>query len=117
MVYSNVTEYYGWKTKEEADNRDPNGMHFPGLSEEAANFLVHDRGIVGAGIDAISIDVGNATSFYPAHNILLKNNVWVLENVGVKLSTLPPYGFFIIAMPYKIKNGTGAPTRTIAVLG
>ena len=92
-------------------------MHFPGLSKEAAKFLVYDRGVVGTGIDAMSIDPGYSATDFPAHRVLLPNNVWIIENVGSKLSTLPPKGFYVLALPYKIKSGTGAPTRTVAVLG
>ena len=100
-------------------------MHFPGLSHEAAKFLVHERGILGVGIDTMSIEVGSAfrdlgtktkDTLSPTHRELLSNNVWIIENVGNKLSSLPPKGFNVLAMLYKLKNATGAPARTVAIL-
>jgi hypothetical protein len=40
-----------------------------------------------------------------------------LENVGSRIKELPPKGFFLMAMPYKLGGGSGAPTRLVALLG
>lgn len=90
-----------------------------GLSEEGAIFLRDDRRINGVGLDALSIDPGNATAAlwdFPAHVALLPANIWVIENVGANIRRLPPTGFFIMAMPYKMKGGSGAPTRLVGLL-
>ena len=41
-------------------------------------------------------------------------NIYGLENVA-NLAELPPKGATVIALPMKIKGGTGAPTRIVAV--
>ncbi len=115
--YSNATKYYGWRTEEHARNKDVNELHNPGMSEEAAKWLTRERGIVGTGIDAMNMDPGDLDDDFRAHRVLLPQKVWILENVNEKLAQLPPRGFYVLAMPYKLKGGSGAPTRLVAVLG
>lgn len=93
---------------------DPRSLHFPGFSREAAEFLVTQRAIRGAGIDTASIDPGRSLDF-PVHRVLNEANVYALENVAA-LERLPPRGATVWALPIKIKGGTGGPVRIIAVL-
>jgi kynurenine formamidase len=46
---------------------------------------------------------------------LANNNVPILENVA-NLENLPLKGFTVVALPMKIKGGSGGPTRIIALL-
>ncbi|MEM7008538.1 MAG: cyclase family protein [Thermodesulfobacteriota bacterium] len=99
------------------DKRGPEAvaeLHFPGLDPKAAAWLVENRNIAAIGLDAPSIDYGQS-KLYQAHQILFKENIPAFENVA-NLDKLPPKGAFIIALPMKIKNGSGAPTRIIAKL-
>lgn len=93
---------------------DIDDLHFPGISPEAAHFLVMERKINGVGIDTASMDFGSSRLF-EVHQIILGANLYGLENVA-HLDSLPPTGSTIIALPMKIKGGSGAPTRIIAVL-
>ncbi len=88
-------------------------LRFPGLSPEAAQWLVDNRDISAVGLDTPSIDYGQSTEFM-AHRILLGHQLTVYENLN-KLDQLPPSGSFIIALPMKIKGGSGAPLRIIAM--
>lgn len=88
-------------------------LRFPGLSPEAAQWLVDNRNISAVGLDTPSIDYGQSAEFM-AHRILLGHQLTVYENLN-KLDQLPPYGSFIIALPMKIKGGSGAPLRIIAM--
>ena len=97
-----------------ADQHDAEGLHFPGLSANAAEFLVAKRAVRGAGIDTASIDPGDSLDF-PAHRILNGANVYVLENVA-NLEVLPSRGATVFALPMKIKGGTGGPVRIIALI-
>lgn len=90
------------------------GLHFPGFSKEAAEFLVKERTIDGVGIDTPSIDHGPSRDFI-VHQILNGADLYGLENVA-NLDKLPTKGATIIALPMKIKGGTGAPVRVIALL-
>jgi len=89
-------------------------LHFPGISREAAEFLMTKRKINGVGIDTASMDYGPSKDFI-AHQIINGANVYGLENVA-NLERLPATGATLIALPMKIKGGTGAPTRIIAIL-
>jgi len=89
-------------------------LHFPGFSQAAADFLVRERAVRGVGIDTASIDPGRSHDF-PAHRIFNAANVYALENVAA-LETLPTQGVTIVALPLKIRGGSGAPVRIIALV-
>ena len=89
-------------------------LHFPGLSPEAAEFLVKQRRVKAVGIDTPSIDHGPSRDFR-AHQILGAANVPVFENVA-RLELLPPKGATVFAIPMKIKGGSGAPLRIFGLL-
>lgn len=93
---------------------DPKTLHFPGFSKEAAEFLVKERQVDGIGIDTPSIDYGPSQDFI-VHQIINGANCYGLENVA-HLEKLPPKGAILLALPIKIKGGTGGPVRIIAVL-
>jgi kynurenine formamidase len=88
-------------------------LHFPGISEEAAAFLV-SRKVAGVGIDTASVDYGQSKDF-KTHRVLYSHDVYGLENVA-NLEQLPATGTLLIALPMKIKSGTGGPVRIVAVL-
>lgn len=99
------------------DQRGPEAvklLHFPGLSPEAAKWLVTERNIHAIGLDTPSIDYGQSTLF-ESHVILLSENIPVFENL-TNLDKLPSKGFKIIALPIKIKGGSGGPLRIIAMV-
>jgi kynurenine formamidase len=93
---------------------DTANLHFPGYSREAAEFLAQQRQIDAVGIDTPSIDHGPSKDF-SAHQILNGANIYGLENVA-HLERVPPTGATIIALPMKIKGGTGGPVRILAIL-
>jgi kynurenine formamidase len=92
---------------------DTANLHFPGISREAAEFLAKRRKLDGVGIDTASIDHGPSKDFI-AHQILNGANIYALENVA-NLDRLPAKGATLIALPMKIKGGTGGPARIIAI--
>ncbi|MBL8178640.1 MAG: cyclase family protein [Bryobacterales bacterium] len=93
---------------------DVANLHFPGVSREAAEFLVKERAIVGLGIDTASIDYGQSKDFI-VHRVLYGAGLYGLENVA-NLEKLPAKGATLIALPMKIKGGTGGPARIVAIL-
>ena len=88
-------------------------LHFPGIAPEAAQVLVR-RKVSGVGIDTASIDYGPSEDFM-THRILNGAGIYGLENVAL-LGQLPPTGATLIALPMKIKGGTGGPVRIVALL-
>lgn len=89
-------------------------LHFPGLHPDAARWLVTNRSIKAIGLDTASIDFGQSTKF-ESHQILFEKNIPAFENVA-NLDKLPLKGFSVIALPMKIKGGSGGPLRIIALL-
>lgn len=88
-------------------------LHFPGLSPEAAIWLIENREIKAVGLDTASIDHGQSKDF-KTHIALMTKNVPAFENVA-NLDQLPATGFQVIALPMKIKGGSGAPLRIMAI--
>lgn len=93
---------------------DPKTLHFPGYSKEAAEFLVTQRKVDGIGIDTPSIDYGPSQDFI-VHQIVNGADRYGLENIA-NLDQLPPKGATLVALPIKIKGGTGGPVRIMAIL-
>ncbi|GAB5410472.1 MAG: cyclase family protein [Balneolaceae bacterium] len=87
-------------------------LSFPGIHPDAAQWLVDNRSIKAVGLDTPSLDYGKSTE-YMTHRILFEKNIPGFENVA-NLDLLPEKGAYIIALPMKIKDGSGAPLRIIA---
>ena len=89
-------------------------LHFPGLSQKAAELLANERKVAAVGLDTPSLDYGQSKDFI-AHRILLAKNIPGFENVA-NLGQLPPRGAMVIALPVKIRDGSGAPLRIVALV-
>jgi kynurenine formamidase len=89
-------------------------LHFPGLHPDAARWLTQNRSIKAIGLDTASIDYGQSTLF-ESHRALFEKDVPAFENVA-NLDQLPLKGFSVIALPMKIKGGSGGPLRIVAML-
>jgi len=87
-------------------------LHFPGIDPALAEWLVKNRKIKAVGLDTASVDYGQSKDF-KTHQILYAANIIGFENVA-NLDKLPETGAYIIALPMKIKGGSGAPLRIIA---
>jgi len=88
-------------------------LHFPGIGPGAARWLV-TRGVRAVGIDTPSIDYGQSQTF-ETHQTLFAADIPAFENVA-HLSAVPATGAFVIALPMRIKGGSGGPLRIVAVL-
>ncbi len=89
-------------------------LHFPGLSPEAAQWLVENREIDAIGIDTPSIDFGQSATF-ETHRILYAEGMPGLENVA-RMEELPEWGAYLVALPMKIRGGSGGPLRVVAFI-
>ena len=87
-------------------------LHFPGIHPELAAWLVKNRKIKAVGIDTPSIDYGQSKDF-KTHQVLYAENIIGFENLA-SMDALPATGAYIIALPMKIRNGTGGPLRIVA---
>ncbi|MGH7819903.1 MAG: cyclase family protein [Candidatus Binatia bacterium] len=89
-------------------------LHFPGLDPEAARWLVAERDVRAVGIDTASIDHGQSALF-ETHVVLSAKGVPAFENLA-NLDRLPSRGFRLIALPMKIRGGSGGPLRVVAIV-
>ena len=89
-------------------------LSFPGLHPDAAKWLVKNKNIKAIGLDTPSIDYGKS-KYFRSHQILFKSNIPAFENVA-NIDKLPHNNFFIVALPMKIKDGSGAPLRIVAFI-
>ncbi|MDA1074306.1 MAG: cyclase family protein [Proteobacteria bacterium] len=87
-------------------------LHFPGLHPLTATWLVNERQIKSVGIDTASIDYGQSKTF-GSHVILMAQDIPAFENLA-NLEQLPDQGAFIVALPVKIRGGSGGPLRIVA---
>jgi kynurenine formamidase len=88
-------------------------LHFPGLSGELAKFLI-ERKVSAVGLDTPSLDYGQSKDFI-VHRTLLGANIPGFENVA-NLDQLPAKGAMVVALPTKIRGGSGAPLRIVALV-
>ena len=89
-------------------------LHFPGIDSSAARWLAAERRVKSVGIDTPSIDYGQSKTF-DTHQILMGENIPAFENLDA-LDRLPPTGAFVVALPMKIKGGSGGPLRIVALI-
>jgi len=87
-------------------------LHFPSVHPDLAAWLIKNRKIKALGVDTASVDYGQSKDF-KTHQLLYAENIIGFENIA-SLDQLPAKGAFIIALPMKIRDGTGGPLRIIA---
>ena len=108
--WPDATRYLG--TSERGEAAVPK-LHFPGIHPDAARWLA-EKSVKAVGIDTASIDHGQS-SLFETHRTLYERNIPGLENL-TNLDQLPARGATIVALPMKIKGGSGAPLRAVAIV-
>src|SRR5262249_22482823 len=97
-----VLMYSGWDSKAVDDPTRFVGIdsagatHFPTFSPEAVAFLLHERNIVGIGIDTLSFDQIAPGHSARTHKTLLSANKWGIECIA-HLNDIPASGATIYA--------------------
>ena len=109
--WPDAAKYLG--TAERGEGAVPK-LHFPGLHPDAAKWLAANRTVKAVGIDTASLDYGQS-SLFETHRVLYERNIPGLENL-TNLDRLPVLGATLVALPMKIKGGSGAPLRAIAMV-
>lgn len=112
-----VLMYSGWGAKVgDADayrGTDAAGtLHFPGFSPDACEWLLQRRGIRSLGVDTLSIDPGNSTTF-DTHLILTGADRYGVENLA-NLDQVPRYGATIVVGLIPYQDGSGGQARVFA---
>lgn len=102
-----------WPDTKAYRNMDEKGiMHFPGVSVEAARFLLQERSIKAIGIDTLSLDYGPSRDF-ATHFLVLGAGRYQIENLA-NLDRLPPRGAVVFVGVWRLREGTQAPARVVA---
>lgn len=110
--HSFVIVYTGWDSRWSTPVTYRNELRFPSL-DESSGVLLLERNIAGLGIDTLSPDaVGKS---FPIHRMILGAGKYLVENVA-NAKNLPPIGANVFVMPMKIKEGTEAPVRMVALV-
>jgi kynurenine formamidase len=107
QYYGDLLKYMGTR------DSDTNKLRYPGLGENAANWLVTKRFLVGIAIEGLSLDSGQSHNL-SAHQIVSDRNMFIVENMGPNLNLLPATGAKISFYPMKLEGGSGGPCRVVA---
>jgi kynurenine formamidase len=112
----------GWDERSEDAarflNAGADGPHTPGISVECARWLAEESGVVGVGVETVGTDAGSAHGFdppFPCHSFLLGAGKYGLTQLQ-NLDRLPPQGAVLLAAPLPIVDGSGSPTRVLALV-
>ena len=89
-------------------------LHFPGFGQDAARYLIAERGVLGLGIDTHGVDGGQDNTF-AINKLVLQQPRIVLENL-FNLDQLPPTGVTLVIGLPRLKGGSGAPVAVLAFL-
>jgi len=79
---------------------------------EAAEYLI-SKEAAALGVDTLSPDPPEALRTNPIHPVVLEKNVLIIENL-TNLGELPDF-FLFLALPLKIRAGSGSPIRAVAL--
>lgn len=107
-----VIFYTGWDQRWSDREKYHNDHKFPSVDLSTAELLLQ-RNIAGLGIDTFSADTG--LNGFPVHRAILGANKYLVENVA-NAKELAPIGAKILVLPMKIKDGTEASVRLIALI-
>ncbi len=107
-----VIFYTGWDKYWGDPKKYRNDLQFPSV-DEATAILLLKREVSGIGIDTLSPDAGGKD--YPVHRVILGAGKYLVENIA-NAKIVPSTGAKIMVMPMKIKDGTEAPIRLVAIV-
>jgi kynurenine formamidase len=106
----------GWAAKigDEAAYKGgpPGDYHFPGFGDEAVEYLLERRNAAAIGVDTLSLDNGQSTTFSVHVNWLNADN-YGLENLA-NLDRIPPSGATAVVGVIPWQDGSGGPARVLA---
>ena len=108
----------GWDARAHDQEAFLNGAHTPGPDAECARWLAEQSPIAGFGVETVGTDAGAAHSFdpaFPVHHFLLGAGKYGITQLA-NLAELPPTGAVIVVAPLKLVDGTGSPSRVLALV-
>jgi kynurenine formamidase len=104
---------FGWSERWKLRPNDrPYVEDWPGISMETAQYLI-SRSVAAVGVDTLSPDPPEALRTNPVHPVILEKRILIIENL-TNLEVLPDF-FLFLALPLKIRSGSGSPIRPVAL--
>jgi kynurenine formamidase len=85
---------------------------WPGIAMDVAEYLVSKKA-AAIGVDTLSPDSPQALRGKPIHPVILEKQILIVENLR-NLDQLPDV-FLFLALPLKIREGSGSPLRAVAM--
>ena len=107
-----VIFYTGWEKHWSNPEKYRYNLSFPRIHEDTAKLLL-ERNIAGIGTDTLSADARGKD--FSVHRAVLGAGKYLVENIA-HAKDVPSTGAKIAIMPMKIKDGTEAPIRLIALV-
>ncbi|RPI02065.1 MAG: cyclase family protein [Calditrichaeota bacterium] len=101
-----------WHQEQQYWGSDEKGMHFPGITLAAADYLVNHWKIAGLGIDTAGIDGGQSKDL-KVNRFCAQHDVFHLENLTRLHELSLTFTLFIGALA--IERGSGSPCRVLAM--
>jgi kynurenine formamidase len=87
--------------------------NWPGVGMDAAEYLLTKQA-AAIGVDTLSPDPPQALRTGPIHPVVLEKQMLIMENL-CNLDQLPDF-FLFLALPLKIRLGSGSPIRAVALV-
>jgi kynurenine formamidase len=92
------------------------GGRAPGVDLSGARWLT-ERGIAATGCDTIAYEKFPSPSLVVHVHLLVEHGVHIMEAMNlIELAADEVYEFFFIAVPLRIRGGTGSPIRPLAIV-
>lgn len=83
------------------------------LTVEVAEYIA-TKGVKSVGVDTVSPNVSRTP--LPVHHYLMVRGILIIEAL-CNLDQVPTERFLIVALPLKIRGGSGSPVRAVAITG
>ena len=87
--------------------------NWPGVGMDVAEYLLSKQA-AAIGVDTLSPDPPEALRTEPIHPVVLEKQMLIIENL-CNLNQLPDF-FLFLALPLKIREGSGSPLRAVALV-
>lgn len=105
---------FGWSAHWSLRPNDQRYMKdWPCVGLETGEYLI-EKSVAAIGVDTMSPDPLAVPAAQMVHPFLLKKQILIIENL-TNLDQLPDF-FLFIALPLKIRGGSGSPIRAVAVV-
>lgn len=105
---------FGWaKRWAPRPNDQPYVEDWPGVGMDVAEYLLSKQA-AAIGVDTLSPDPPEALGTRPIHPVVLEKQMLIIENL-CNLDQLPDF-FVFLALPLKIREGSGSPLRAVALV-